>query len=125
MKDIKSLEIYRDALDFSNLIWDVCVKWDYFNKKTLGVQLVKSADSISANISEGYGRYHYKENLNFCYYARGSLEESKDHLRKSYHRDLISKEDRKKIEEFIDNFPQRLNSYINFIKKSMIDYKSK
>ena len=119
MKDIKSLEIYIDALNFSNLIWDICVKWDYFAKKALGVQLVKSADSISANISEGYGRYHYKENLNFCYYARGSLEESKDHLRKSYYRNLISKEDREKIEEFVNNFPQRLNSYLNYIKQSM------
>jgi len=119
MKDIKDLEIYNDALNFSNLIWDICSKWDIFAEKTVGIQLVKSSDSISANIAEGYGRFHFKENLNFCYYSRGSFEEVKDWLRKSYYRDLIPKTYKIKIEKFISSFPQRLNSYINYIKKSM------
>ena len=119
MKDIKDLEIYNDALNFSNLIWDICYKWDIFAKKTVGIQLVKSSDSISANIAEGYGRFHFKENLNFYYYSRGSFEEVKDWLRKSYYRNLITETDKIKIEKFISSFPQRLNSYINYIKKSM------
>jgi len=52
-------------------------RWNYFQKDTVGKQLVRSADSIAANLSEGFGRYHYKETKNFSYYSRGSLFEQK------------------------------------------------
>jgi len=77
-KDINSLDIYTEALTFSNLIWRTCSEWDYFSRRTVGIQFVRAADSVSANIAEGYGRFHSKENLKFCYYARGSFEEIKD-----------------------------------------------
>jgi len=119
VNSIDQLEIYEKALDFSNLIWEIVIQWDYFAKKTVGDQLVRSTDSISANIAEGYGRFHYKENLHFCYYARGSLEETKDWLRKCYNRNLIDEQSKIDIEKFINVFPKKLNSYINYIKKSM------
>jgi four helix bundle protein len=84
MKDIMDLNVYTEALEFSNKIWTFCKQFDYFAQQTIGIQLVKSADSISANIAEGFGRFHYKENLNFCYFARGSVEETKDWLKKLF-----------------------------------------
>ena len=115
-KKITDLDVYIEALDFANLIWKICSTWDYFTQKTVGAQLVAAADSISANIAEGYGRYHYKENLRFCYYSRGYLEEVQDWLRKSYTRNLILEKDKKEIEIFINNYPAKLNGYINYIK---------
>ncbi|MEJ5995551.1 four helix bundle protein [Pedobacter sp. Du54] len=47
------------------------MSWDFCAKDTIGKQICRAADSISANIAEGYGRFHYKENKNFCYYSRG------------------------------------------------------
>jgi len=44
------------------------------------IQLKKAVSSISANIAEGFGRYHFQENIQFCRQARGSLDETKDHL---------------------------------------------
>lgn len=105
------------ALDFSNLIWEICITWESFAKNTIGYQLVRSVDSISANIAEGFGRFHYKENLKFCFYARGSLEETQDWLRKAYKRKLLSSDKREKIESFLSIFPQRLNDYIKKIKQ--------
>ncbi|WP_367119197.1 four helix bundle protein [uncultured Mucilaginibacter sp.] len=52
-------------------MWFIVLGWEYFSKDTLGKQLVRSADSIGANIAEGFGRYHFKENKNFCYFSRG------------------------------------------------------
>ena len=49
------------AFDLSNYVWDVVLKWDYFSRDTVGKQYVKAIDSISANIAEGFGRYHKKE----------------------------------------------------------------
>ncbi|MBU4444948.1 four helix bundle protein, partial [bacterium] len=118
-EDIKSLDVYTESLVFSNLIWQICAEWDYFARKTLGVQLVRAADSISANIAEGYGRFHYKENLNFCYYARGSFEEIKDWIRKAVTRNLISEEHKNQIDHFMSQFLPKLNSYINYIKKQI------
>ena len=105
------------ALEFSNLIWETCVKWESFAKNTIGYQLVRSADSISANIAEGFGRFHYKENLKFCFYSRGSLEETQDWLRKAYKRKLISSDDKEEIKSFLSIFPKKFNAYINKIKQ--------
>ena len=69
--NLEELEVYQLAEDFSEEIWKVVAGWDYFAKDTVGKQMVRSADSISANIAKGYGRYHYKENRNFCYFSRG------------------------------------------------------
>lgn len=121
MYDIRKLDVYNMALDFSNEIWEICSEWDWFPKKTIGSQLVQSADSISANISEGFGRYFYKENLKFCYYARGSLEETKDWIRKAYNRNLIKERKKQKIEFFLNEFPIKFNTYIKKIK----EYKNK
>jgi len=77
-EDINSLDIYTEDPAFSNLIWRTCSECDYFSRRTVGIQFVRAADSVSANIAEGYGRFHYKENLKCCDYARGSFEENKD-----------------------------------------------
>jgi len=119
VKDIKELKVYIKALKFSNMIWDICNKWDKFAKYSVGIQLVKAADSISANIAEGYGRYHFKENLHFCYIARGSMEESFDWLRKSNTRNLLNEQQKDEIDDFVKTFPKELNGYIKYIKQSM------
>ncbi|MCK6691018.1 MAG: four helix bundle protein [Thermoanaerobaculia bacterium] len=55
----------------------------------MGGQFCEAADSIASNIAEGHGWYHFKENKNFCFYARGSLLESKSWLKKSHNRNLV------------------------------------
>jgi four helix bundle protein len=57
---LSELRIYNLANDIGDEIWNIVDSWDYFQKDTLGKQLVRSADSISANIAEGYGRFYYK-----------------------------------------------------------------
>lgn len=51
MDDIRDLKVYIEALNFSNIIWEICKDWDSFSKRTVGIQLVQSVDSISANIA--------------------------------------------------------------------------
>lgn len=122
MKEIKELNVYIKALKFSNMIWDICNKWDKFAKFSIGIQLVKAVDSISANIAEGYGRYHFKENLHFCYIARGSMEETFDWLRKVKTRELLNEQQNGIIDDFVTTFPKEFNGYIKYIKKSMNEF---
>lgn len=96
-------------------IWSLVVVWDYLAKDTLGKQLIRSADSISANISEGYGRYHFKENQKFCFYARGSLLETQTWIEKAVHRELIDKEKGRELYTQLEQLKKRLNTYIKSI----------
>lgn len=79
---LDELQVYNLSLELGEKIWKLIINWDSFSKNTIGKQIVRSADSISANISEGFCRYHFKENKQFCYYARGSLFETKTKERK-------------------------------------------
>ena len=114
---VADLDIYQMAEDLSDRIWEICTKWDYFAKDTIGKQLVRAADSISATIAEGHGRYHFNDRLNYCYYARGSLEEIKSWISKAIRRNLI-KTETSEINHAIEVLPKKLNAYIKSIKKA-------
>jgi four helix bundle protein len=114
---VEELDIYQMAEELADIIWNICIGWDYFAKDTIGKQLVRAADSISSNLAEGHGRYHFKDRLNFCYYARGSLEETKTWLSKAEHRGLIPK-GQNQVKEILGVLPKKLNSYIGSIKKA-------
>ena len=114
---VENLDIYQMAEDLSDRIWVICTKWDYFAKDTIGKQLVRAADSISANLAEGHGRYHFNDRLNYCYYARGSLEETKSWISKAIRRKLI-KTEMAEINHILELLPKKLNAYIKSIKKA-------
>jgi four helix bundle protein len=117
---IEDLEVYMLSEELANEVWDVVIKWDYFTKDTVGKQVCRSADSISANIAEGYGRFHYKENKNFCYYSRGSILETKSFLRKMKHRNLITAEGYETLFNKLEVIHIKLNAYIKYIGKNSI-----
>jgi len=123
--NLEELEVYQLAESFGDEIWVLVAGWDYFAKDTIGKQIARSADSISANIAEGYGRYHYKENKNFCYFSRGSIIETKGWLKKSKNRSLITEEQFNTLFEKLQTIHLKLNAYIKFIGKvSKSDNKS-
>ncbi len=109
------LEVYKTALEIGDKVWEVVDKWDYFNKDTLGKQVVRAADSIALNIAEGYGRFFYKENRNFNYYSRGSAFESTSCLRKALKRKLISEEDGALLRKLFVRYLKLMNGYIKSI----------
>lgn len=86
-----------------------------FEKDTVGKQLVRSTDSIAANLSEGLGRYHYKEAKNFSYYTRGSLFETRTWLKKALNRGLIANEDFTNLSSDLDVVGKMINTYIRSI----------
>jgi four helix bundle protein len=75
-KTLEELRIYQAAEELCDAIWEQVIQWERFARDTAGRQLVEAADSIGANIAEGYGRYHFREDLTFLYYARGSAKET-------------------------------------------------
>jgi four helix bundle protein len=112
---IEELEVYQLAMDIGEQVWKMVNQWNHFEKSGIGSQLTNAADSIAANISEGFGRYHFKENKNFCYYSRGSAFETKTFIEKAKNRNLIPSESYDSILKKIDYFLIKHNSYINSI----------
>ncbi|MHC4453512.1 MAG: four helix bundle protein, partial [Planctomycetota bacterium] len=109
---LEELKVYQLAMNIGERIWMVVIKWNYFAKDTVGKQLVKSVDSIAANLSEGFGRFHYKENKQFCYYSRGSLYETKTWLIKANDRHLIADDDFQSLQNDLETIAYKLNNYI-------------
>ena len=112
---LEDLKVYERSMSIADIIWNEVSVWKYFERDTVGKQWVRAADSIAANISEGFGRYHYKENKQFLYYARGSLQETKTWLSKAFNRNLISEERHRHLYEEIETLAPKLNNYIRSI----------
>ena len=115
---LEDLDIYQQALEIGECVWSLVVKWEYFSKKTVGAQFVKAADSMASNISEGYGRYFYKDRKQFYYYSRGSLLETKTWATKSFNRALISKEEFDPLIEKLKTLHFKLNNCIKKLKRT-------
>jgi four helix bundle protein len=112
---LEDLEICNLSERFADEIWFIVTEWEFFAKDTLGKQLVRSADSIGANMTEGFGRYHFKENKNFCYFSRGSILESKGWLKKANTRNLIPSNQFQELLQKLETFRITLNAYIKYI----------
>ena len=110
--DFRNLEIYKISIGMGEQIWKLVEQWKYFEKDTIGKQLVRSADSVAANISEGFGRFHYKDSRNFFYFARGSLYETKTWIEKARNRDLISDDLYSELMVSINRLGVKLNNFI-------------
>ena len=113
---LTDIEVFIISEELSNLLWDIVKQWNNFEKETIGKQLVRAADSISANIAESHGRYHFKDKQKFGYYARGSFEETKSWLRKCYHRRLLNEKQFRIIKTYINELGPKLNALINTFK---------
>lgn len=87
---LEGLDVYQLSVILADKIWFTVIEWNYLAKDTIGKQIIRSSDSIAANISEGYGRFHFKENKQFCFYSRGSILETKTWLLKAKNRNSIS-----------------------------------
>ena len=116
MKDLTELDVYNLAEKLSDLIWYAFDNWNKKVQNTIGYQIIRSSDSISANISEGYGRYTPADRKRFYLYSRGSFEETKTWLRKLIRRKIISKDEAKEYTEIIDILGPKLNAFIKITK---------
>jgi four helix bundle protein len=116
---LNDLTCYKSAFAFSNEVWDLVIKWDYFTKDTIGKQFVNAADSISANIAEGFGRYHKKDKIKFYYYSLGSVKECADWCNKAKIRNLIAEDIYVKVNEVLERLPREIHQLIKFTNEKL------
>jgi four helix bundle protein len=103
---------YKIGFELANIVWIIVKEWDILAQSTIGKQLVRSADSISSNISEGWSRYYKKDKILFFNYARSSFYETIDWLDKAHQRGLIKDLEYNNIKVIIEDFPREINGLI-------------
>jgi four helix bundle protein len=82
----------------------------------LGDQALRAARSTTANIAEGYGRFHYKDNAKFCSNARGSIQEVLDHLITAHDEGLITDNQLSTGRNLVNPALRLLNGYMRYLK---------
>jgi len=116
---LNDISAYTTAFHLSNYVWKVVLRWDSFAKNTLGGQFVRSVDSISANIAEGFGRYGKKDKIKFYRYSQGSLKESLDWLHKAKARNLLQEDEYEFVFVELQRLPLEINRLIKFTNEKL------
>jgi len=114
-KSFEELRVYQRAEELADFVWDIVLAWQMVAKDTIGKQMIRSADSIGANIAEGHGRGSYVDNRRFVRIARGSLYETRHWLRRAYRRKLLTDDEIQKLKGIIENLGPQLNAYLKSI----------
>lgn len=125
MSDTKStfedLEIWQLARNFRKEISTLVKTFPSEEKYRLTDQMIRASRSVTANIAEGYGRYHFQENIQFCRQSRGSLYETIDHLTvaldEGYIKNVAFDDFKKKVFVII----RKLNGYIKYLESRKLN----
>ena len=118
MNSFQELETWKMARSFRNEIRTLVLSFPMEEKFRLSDQMTRASRSITANIAEGYGRYHYQENIQFCRTARGSLSETLDHLICAFDCGYIKEAQLQELQNMHNNCLKVLNGYIAYLKRA-------
>ena len=113
---LEDLQVLKLAETVADSIWKQVSNWDEFAKDTVGKQITRSADSIGANIAESFGRYNFGEKLQFLYYSRGSLFETKYWLNRAGTRELMKADEVREYSERLTALARQLNVFASGMK---------
>lgn len=118
IRTFEDLECWKKAAALRRRISALVKTFPSEEKFRLTDQLIRSSRSVTANIAEGYGRFHYQENIQFCRHSRGSLFEIIDHLIVANEERYITEDQLKNYKSEINECLAILNGYINYLTKA-------
>ena len=122
-KSFTDLDVWKVARQFKNSIFELSKELPLEEKYRLVDQIIRSSRSIGDNISEGYGRFTYRDQIHFCIQARGSLNETINQLINAYDCKYISAEVLNQFRQKAIELEKLLNGYMAWLKK-MINSKA-
>jgi len=116
-KSFEELACWKEARNLRLFVQNTIIaKIPNTEKFALIDQIKRSSRSVGNNISEGYGRFHFQENIQFCRIARGSLFETLDHGIIAFDEGYISEESLKELRIIHNKTLLILNGYIKYLK---------
>ena len=122
LKSFEDLECWKSARELRMFVaQNIIPRFSIEEKYALTSQLRRSSRSVSDNIAEGYGRFHYQENIQFCRIARGSLCESLNQVITAKDENYIEEDLLKQFRERFERTKAILNGYINYLVKTKME----
>lgn len=122
LKSFEDLECWKAARELRIFVsQNIISKFPIDEKYALTSQLKRSSRSVSDNIAEGFGRYHYQENIQFCRIARGSLIESLNQVITALDENYIEEDLLQKFRERFERTKAILNGYINYLARTKME----
>jgi four helix bundle protein len=118
IESFEDLYVYQKAREFSRKIAEVVKKLPEREKNKLKDQMTRARRSITNNIAEGYGRFHYQENIQYCRHSRGSICEIIDDLIECREEDYIDEKDYCSLKMEGYSLMKILNKYIAYLQKA-------
>ena len=116
-KSFEDLECWKACTEVRRFVSELVKKYPKEEKFGLVDDMKRSGRSATHNIAEGFGRFHYQENIQFCRHSRGSLYELIDQLITSKDDGYITSEEYEKGRALISKSLALLNGYINYLSK--------
>ncbi len=113
----EELEVYKLAREFRKKIYKLVKNLPEEEKFNLASQMRKASSSLTNNIAEGHGRYHYQENIQFCRQSRGSLSELIDDLNICLDEEYFPESYLNNLKQEAYQVNKRLNGYISYLKR--------
>lgn len=112
VRDFTDLEVWKLARELRKFTYKLTKTFPSEEKHVLTAQLRRAAISVTANVAEGFGRYSYKENIQFCRHARGSIHEVRDHLTTALDAGYVSQDRWKELDDLAQRVTKLLKGYI-------------
>jgi len=116
-RGFKDLKIWQKGYGLLLYVNELICDFPDYEKFALTVQIVKSTNSIIANIAESHGRFHFLDKIKSLYIARGELEETLSHIEVAFGLKYINDIKYKHITSEYEDLNKSLNSYINYLYK--------
>ena len=121
----EDLRVLKSAEEIADSIWKRVVEWGEVAKDVVGKQIARSADSVGANIAESFGRFNFGEKLQFLYYSRGSIFETKYWLNRTRARGLMKPDEVQGYVNRLTDLARQLNTFASSLKTVRADQKQK
>ncbi len=116
-RSFEDLEVYKAAREFRRKIYILLKQLPKTESFNLASQMRRAATSLTNNIAEGHGRFHYQENIQFCRIARGSLMELVDDLNICIDENYFDQEYMKELKTEAYRINKILNGFIAYLKR--------
>ncbi len=114
----EDLECWQVATEVRRFVMKLVKKFPPEEKYSLANNMTRASRSVTQNIAEGFGRFHYQENVQFCRQSRGSLHELVDQLITARDENYISEGELQEGRERISKATALLNGYINYLLRA-------
>ena len=117
----KDLNVWKKCRELRLTISELTKVFPSNEKYRLVDQMIRASRSVTANIAEGYGRYHFQESIQYTRQSRGSLTELADHVTVALDEKYIDVQTAEELELQITECLKLVNGYINYLKKLKTD----